>query len=215
MEIMEKFAVNYNDLQGDLTPRPNAFRYADVKHRLKKVAYDIVRFVDGDDISGLWQVQQTDDGDVIVAQYDDTANFAEVEKTAAVETSWRALADKSGGIHIFYKDSPVTKIALASIGIPAEDADVVCRYLPEKLATNEVLASNLLAEMSGSNFKELVKAHPELSSLGFQSEKCQPGDPMCSDIGDKLGDKLPCGCSEDCDSCKKSKATKGNCTCKK
>ena len=49
---MEKFAVNYNDLDGTLAPRAEIYRYEDVKHRLKKVAYDIVRFVDGDDISG-------------------------------------------------------------------------------------------------------------------------------------------------------------------
>lgn len=196
---MEKFAVNYNDLQGDLTPRPTAFRYADVKHRLKKVAYDIVRFVDGDDISGLWQIQQTEEGDVIVAQYDDTANFSEAEKVASVETNWRAIADRSGeNINIFYKDSPVTKVSLASMGIPTEDADVVCRYLPEKLATNEALTSNMLAEMSSNNLKNLVRAHPELVS-------------MAKDSDDK---KLPCGCPSDCKKCAKSKCTKGTCPCK-
>jgi len=163
---MEKFAVNYSDLQGDMAPRPKAFRYDDVKHRLKKVAYDIVRFVDGDDISGLWKIQQTDDGDVIVAQYDDASNFSEVEKTASVETNWQVLADRTGeNVNLFYKGSPVTKLSLASIGIPTEDADVVCRYLPEKLATNEALTSNLLAELPPNNLKELVKAHPELSSM--------------------------------------------------
>jgi len=201
---MEKFAVNYNDLQGDLAPRPQAFRYADVKHRLKKVAYDIVRFTDGDDISGLWQIQQTDDGDVIVAKYDDTSNFTEVEKTASVETNWRALADRSGEhINIFYKDSPVTKVSLTKIGIPTEDADIVCRYLPEKLATNEALTSNLLAEMSSGDLKELVKAHPELASMAKV--------PMGS--SDPEAKELPCGCPSDC-KCAKSKHTKEHCPCR-
>lgn len=202
---MEKFAVNYNDLQGDLDPRPQAFRYEDVKDRLKKVAFDVVRFVDGDDISGLWQIQETADGEVIVAKYDDVSNL-QVEKTASVETNWRALADRSGEhIHVFYKDSPVTKISLASAGIPIEDADVVCRYLPEKLATNEALASNLLAEMPQANIEELVKAHPELSSMA--------GASIGSDDPDAK--ELPCGCPSDCTPCKLGKATKGNCHCKK
>lgn len=168
---MEKFAVNYNYLQGELTPGPRAFRYEDVKDRLKKVAFDVVRFVDGDDISGLWRIQETPDGEVIVAQYDDTSNL-QVEKTASVKTNWRALADKSGeNIHVFYKDSPVTKVSLASVGIPIEDADIVCRYLPEKLATNEALASNLLSEMPRASVKELVKAYPELSSVATKGNR--------------------------------------------
>ena len=199
---MNKFAVNYNDLQNDLSPKPQAFRYADVKHRLKKVAFDVVRFVDGDDISGLWKVQETADGEVIIAQYDDASNL-QVEKTASVETNWRALADRSGeNIHVFYKDSPVSKISLASIGIPTEDADVVCRYLPEKLATNEALTSNLLAEMSKSSFQELVKAHPELSSvagLGSGSE-------------DPNAEIMSCGCPSDCGKCDKETLPE-NCPC--
>ncbi len=203
---MEKFAVNYNDLQGDLSPRPQAFRYEDVKDRLKKVAFDVVRFADGDDISGLWQIQETTEGEVIVAKYDDLSNYSQVEKTASVETNWRALADRSGeNIHLFYKDSPVTKVSLASIGIPADDVDVVCRFLPEKLATNEALMSNLLAEIPKGNYQELVKAHPELSSLASL--------PIGSE--DPEATELACGCPSDCIPCKISKATKGNCTCKK
>lgn len=201
---MEKFAVNYNNLHGDLAPKPQVFRYEDVKDRLKKVAFDVVRFVDGDDISGLWQVQETDGGEVIVAKYDDTSNYSQVEKIATVKTNWRALADKSGeNIHIFYKDSPVTKISLASVGIIAEDASVVCEYLPEKLATNETLASNLLAEMSKTHLKELIKIHSELASyagVGVGSE-----NPDAS--------ILSCGCPSDCKLCNE-KTTKENCPCK-
>ena len=161
---MEKFAVNYNNLQGDLSPKSQTFTYEDVKDRLRKVAFDVVRFVEGDDISGLWQIQETDEGEVIVAKYDDTSNF-QVEKTASVHTNWGAFFDKSGeNIHIFYKDSPVTKISLASVGIPVEDAPIVCEYLPNKLATNEMLMSNLLAEIPKTTLTELRKLHPELNN---------------------------------------------------
>lgn len=200
---MEKFAVNYNELQGELSPRPQVFRYEDVKDRLKKVAFDVVRFSDGDDISGLWQIQETEGGEVIVAKYDDAENL-QVEKVASIETNWRVLADKSGDVHVFYKDSPVTKVSLAAVGIPTEDADVVCRYLPEKLATNEALASNLLAEMPRANVKELVKAHPELSSVAGVTPGSEEPDAKV----------LPCGCPSDCGPCKRGNATKGNCLCK-
>jgi hypothetical protein len=161
---MEKFAVNYNHLQSDLAERPKFYRLADVEHRLTKVAYDIVRFTDGDDISSLWQVQETQDGEVIIAQYDDTINFSPVSKTASASTDWKVLSDNSNEhINIFYKSSPVTKLSLASLGIPSAEADVVCRYLPEKLASNKVLASKLLLEISPESRKELLTKHPELN----------------------------------------------------
>ena len=204
---MEKFAINYNNLQGDLSPKPQTFRYSEVKDRLKKVAFDVVRFVDGDDISGLWQVQETDNGEVIVAKYDDTSNYSQVEKTSSVETNWRVLADRSGeNVHIFYKGSPVTKVSLASMGIPIVDVDVVCRYLPEKLATNEALTSNMLAEMSKVNLKELVKVHPELASMANSTDS--------DDADTKKAKKLKCGCLSSCKRCKTFKPTKEKCTCK-
>jgi hypothetical protein len=157
--MMEKFAVNYNNLEQDLEPKAQVYRYEDVKHRIKKVAFDVVRFTDGDDISGLWQVQQTDDGDVIVAKYDDSY----MEATKEASSDWQALADRSGeNVNIFYKNSPVTKVSLASVGIPNIDADIVCRRLPECLTSNKTLVSGLLAELSSSDRKELLNAHPEL-----------------------------------------------------
>lgn len=200
---MRKFAVNYNDLEVSLSPKPQVFRYDDVKDRLRKIAFDVVRFVDGDDISGLWTVQKTDDGDVIVAKYDDLSGYTQVEKTASVKTDWKALADQEKeNIHVFYKDSPVTKISMAVVGIPSSDIDIVCRFLPEKLATNESLVSNMFAEMPLENYKELVSAHPELGSFA-------------ATLGTDEPEKLPCGCSPDCTPCKLGKATKGKCLCKK
>jgi len=163
---MEKFAVNYDALETDLRPRPQVFRYEDVKDKLKKVAFDVVKFKDSDDISGLWQIQQTEEGEVIVARYDDSDYTVAEDFTTPIEkvaTNWSVFSDKLGeNIHVFYKRTPVAKIALASIGIPKEDADIMCSCLPEKLATNKTLVSNLLAE--ASNYQELVREHPELMS---------------------------------------------------
>jgi len=205
---MEKFAVNYNTLECGLKTKAQAFRYEDVKHRLKKVAFDVVKFKDADDISGLWQIQRTQEGDVIVAKYDDNYTVAEeVTSTEKVASHWSVISDRSGeNIHVFYKNNPVTKIALASVGIPKEDADIICECLPDKLATNEVLASNMLRELPDVSYKDLLRVCPELRALADLSLSTESGcecngglastsSPECSAC---LTNKGHTSCPEDC-----------------
>jgi hypothetical protein len=155
---MDKFSVNFSALDAHLRPQAPTYRYADVKHRLRKVAFDIVRFVDTDNIDGLWQIQNTDDGEVIVAMYSDKA--PEVEKIAS---AWGAYPDHSGDVNLFYKNNPVTKISLAKLGMADAAPDTVCTVLSEKLSSNTKLLSGLLASLSSEERKDLLDAHPELA----------------------------------------------------
>lgn len=158
---MDKFSVNFGALQESLRPQVPMFRYADVKHRLKKVAFDIVRFIDTDNIDGLWQIQKTEEGDVIVAMYsEDTAP----EKVASA-SDWKAFPDSRGDINLFYKNNPVTKISLAKLGMADSEPETVCAVLSEKLASNTKLLSGLLVSLSSEERKELLDAHPELSNM--------------------------------------------------
>ncbi|KKN74476.1 hypothetical protein LCGC14_0389930 [marine sediment metagenome] len=156
---MDKFSVNFGALQERLRPQAPVYRYEDVKHRLRKVAFDIVRFVDTDNIDGLWQIQQTDEGDVIVAMYSEES--PEVEKMAS--SNWGAVADRAGNINLFYKNDPVTKVSLASLGMAGSTPDTVCSVLAEKLASNTKLLSGLLSSLSSEERKDLLDAHPELA----------------------------------------------------
>ncbi len=146
---MDKFSVNYGKLENKLRPKTPIFKYEDVKHRLKKVSFDVVRFVDADNIDGLWQIQQTDDGDVIVAMYDESSV---VEKSAS---AWCALPDNSGNVNLFYKDHPVTKISLAKLGMADTDINIVCSTLSEKLAGNTKLLNSLMALLGPEERKGL------------------------------------------------------------
>lgn len=155
---MNKYSVDYNFLDDSLKEKPKVFKYADVKDRLVKVAFDVVRFVDGDDLSGLWMVNQTDDGEYIVAQYDDS--YSDTEKTAS---NWNVYADSSNdGIHIFYKNDPVTKISTASLGIDKDETYLAVDVLSEKLSSNSGLVEGLLEELPAEKRKELLDNHPEL-----------------------------------------------------
>ena len=55
---MKKFAVGYASLQSSLE-KPKVYKLEDVKDKIKKVVFDVVRFLDSDNIDGLWQIQHT------------------------------------------------------------------------------------------------------------------------------------------------------------
>jgi hypothetical protein len=156
---MEKFAINYSSLDEHVNS-PKRYLLADVKHRIKKVAFDVVRFMDGSDIDGLWQIKKTEDGqEYIVAMYDTPQD---AEKTSS---DWSVFVDKSSNASVFYKGAPVIKLALASMGFSAEEAELVSEDLPQKLNSNVKLASSLLKSVSLPVRSELVKEYPELGKL--------------------------------------------------
>lgn len=152
---MNKSAINYNNLETNLNRK--VYKLADVKDKIEKVAFDVVRFVESDNIDDLWQIQHCHDGDYIVAMYEDK----QMTSTASEEIFWKALADNDQ-VFVYYKNTPVTKISLASIGIPADEANLVRRYLPKKLASNKKLVNQLLNQLENDQKAELYRKFPEL-----------------------------------------------------
>jgi hypothetical protein len=158
--MMEKFAIDYSSLHENVNS-PKRYLLADVKHRIKKVAFDVVRFMDGADIDGLWQIKQTDDGqEYIVAMYDQSA-----PKTEKTSCNWSVVVDKLSNASVFYKGAPVVKLALASMGISAEETEIIKEHLPQTLQTNPKLANSLINSISPTVMSELVKEYPELGKL--------------------------------------------------
>lgn len=152
---MNKFSFDYGSLNSSLNKK-KTYLLSDVKDRIKKVAFDVVKFREEDNIDGLWQIQHSDDGDYIVAMY-------ETEKTASVKTDWYVVSDYArDNLNIFYKDSQVCKVSVASLGIPKEEVGMVCSYLPEKLASQGTLRAALLADVPEQRKKDLLAQHPEL-----------------------------------------------------
>lgn len=152
---MSKFAIDYSKLEGKVYKK--AYRLSDVQDKIEKVAFDIVKFKDGDDASNLWQIQNADDGDYIVALYD---NENEMKTTAS---GWDVSIVKSAGaLQISYKGDPIVQIASSKLGIPAKDLEKVSEYLPAKLAENKKLVSSLLKELSPAVKKSVLNKYPEL-----------------------------------------------------
>ncbi len=156
---MEYFAdEDYKVLNDKLTAK-KAFKYEDVKHRLVKIAFDIVRFRDADaSIDGLWQIQNTDDGEVIVACYEEKP--AELE----VKSNWKTLLDKTAtNINVFYKDEFLTKFSSSDISDTNIDIEKLSEHLPESLETNQSLRKAFLNNLLTSDEREtFLSKHPEL-----------------------------------------------------
>lgn len=153
---MPRFSIDYSGLANQITKK--AYRLSDVKDQLETVAFDVVRFKDGDKGAELWQIQSADDGDYIVALYDE-----EVEKTASAANPWGVYVATNGhDLQISYKGDPLVRFAASKLGIPSTELHRAEQYLPEKLATNKKLVKALLSELSETARLELSKRYPEL-----------------------------------------------------
>lgn len=151
---MSKFPVNYESLDTQIGRKTH--KLSDVKDRIEKVAFDVVRFKDGEP-EKLWQIHSADDGDYIVSLYDE-----ELQKKEA--SSWSVVLGKTAAdVHLFYKGEPVVRLAAAKLGVPESDLGLVKTYLPAKLASNKKLVSSLLKEVDTAVRDQLVRKYPELA----------------------------------------------------
>jgi hypothetical protein len=151
--IMSKFSVDYSGLENQLIKK--AYRLNDVKDKVEKVAFDIVRFKDGDKAADLWQIHSTEDGDYIIALYQDSE-----EKTASC---WDVLLSKNGSdLQISYKGDPLIKLSASQLGIPNFELDKVEQYLPKKLSENKKLVKALLNQLSSTAKEQVLGKYPEL-----------------------------------------------------
>ncbi len=154
---MPKFDLDYNGLNDTIFK--TKFKLSDVKDKIEKVAFDLVRFR-GDDIDQLWQVQNSDDGDYIVALYSDES---EKKVATASQNPWQVVVGNSSDINIFYKGEPITRVAAQVLGIEDSELSLVNRYLPKRLAESPVLVKALLSELDPNSRQDVVARHPELA----------------------------------------------------
>lgn len=131
---------------------PKMYKLADVSSRIEKVAFDVVRFKDDDNRANLWQIQSGEDGDYIIALYNE-----EFRK----ESDWEALVDKKASvIHIFYKKTELGKLSSQDLG--NLDLDRAAQILPQKLASNSQLKNLFLDRLPSK--QAVLSKFPELSN---------------------------------------------------
>jgi hypothetical protein len=148
-----KNSIDYSGLENKIYKR--AYRLSDVKDRLETVAFDVVRFKDSDNSADLWQVQSADDGDYIVAMYQ--------EEEVKVAALWGVVVSKTAGdLQVSYKGDPLVRVSSSKLGIPRSELSKIEEYLPSKLAANKKLVKALLNELTESAKKEVLNKYPEL-----------------------------------------------------
>jgi hypothetical protein len=158
---MEKYSVDYNDLCNSVEA-PKAYRLEDVKDKIEKVAFDVVRFRDNEDTDMLWRIDEGDDGPVIVALYDENTGAIRSESTQ--EKKWEALPDKAAAcVHVYYEGDPIVRLAASDLGIPTDEVDLAARWLPVRLAEDEDLQRFVMSKIHEDGRKILIEAHPELN----------------------------------------------------
>jgi hypothetical protein len=172
--MMDKFSFDLGVLDQKVNA-PKMYRLVDVQDRIEKVAFDVVRFKDSDDSTKLWQIEDTPEGKVIVAIYDGASG----EKKS--ESEWKAIPDKSAGVQVFHKGEAIVRLSLKDYGIADQDVSTFCRWLPNKLASDEGFRSSLLKLAEGEDPEESLK-----SGEGFAGE-----DPTFSgEVDEKKGEDI-------------------------
>lgn len=160
---MSKPSIDYSSLEKNLDKSAQkVYKLSDVEHKIRKVAFDIVRFIDGSDIEGLWKVEKTPQGECILALYDEDS----MSKTASLKGGWAAVLSGQNDVNILYKNEPILRLAsqdLNQLGIPKEEVGLLPTYLPEALANNKRLVIGLLSQLPESERKELYTKYPELA----------------------------------------------------
>lgn len=155
---MPKIGINYQELLTKLSKK--AYKLSDVANRVEKVAFDVVRFKDGDEAANLWQIQSADDGDYIVAKYDSSVE----SKTAGLKSEWDVKLNKIGShLVIFYKDQEIVKLASESLNIQKEELGYIAKILPTRLAHSKELVKSLFKEIDSETKSVIYTKFPELA----------------------------------------------------
>lgn len=151
---MQNFSVDLNQINETLNKK--AFKYEDVKDKLVKVAFDVVRFFDETNVGGLWKIQKNKDGEVIVALYEEPT----IEKSASVKNYWNAILDSSkSNIYITYKNSVISKIASSDLPFPTEELETFAKSITNNINSNPEFQTKVLKEAD----PQIVSQFPEFS----------------------------------------------------
>jgi len=148
--------LDYTSLETAISGK-KTIKLADVKDRIQKVAFDVVRFTDSGNFDKLWIVKEENGEKVLVAMYD------EEEPLTVKASAWVAMTDSFDNINVFYKGEAIAKFAVSKMGIAKEDASTVCRSLPEKLASDNSYVSSMLSAVLNYNERtDVYSKYPEL-----------------------------------------------------
>lgn len=154
--FMDRYKVDFENVEKQLNAK-KIYKLASVQDRIEKVGFGVVRFVDDSNKVSLWQIIKGDDGnEYIEAMYDEEPEI--IEKNA-----WTIETDKNvKTATIFYKNTPVKKIAFGELGIPAKEVGDFIRHTSERLSNDISLVRKMLGTLDENYRNVIVKRFPEI-----------------------------------------------------
>lgn len=156
------------------TDKKRVYKLSEVADRIRKVAFDVVRFSDSDSdsVGGLWKIEQSPDGPVIVAMYEVpevSHDTTDMKKEAANHSAqgrgdWSVYSSGISDLNVFYKGEPIDTIKTASYGVETEeDLRILSSWLPGKLSSDSSFRKAFIKNMSSDLERRLIiKKFPEL-----------------------------------------------------
>lgn len=161
---MDKYKVDFSALKRRESQK-KSYKLSDVSHLIEKVAFDVVRFKDNDDGALLWKIEDSSDGPVIVAMYEDEMP-ADIgmsnDLTKSASSHWHVDIDSNHNVNVFYKNEPLKRFAAKELGQDPSNLASISRWLPNKLASDVSFRRSFLKELSHYEKANLLKKYPEI-----------------------------------------------------
>lgn len=129
--------LDWSTLDTAVNPHRNCFRYEDVSHLFKKVAFDVYKPLSGSD--QLWELRQAEDGkQYLYALYEDPEDIT--VESEQEEGPWRATSDHSGeNVTLSYKNIPIARYAGVKEGFKPNEAGLFAEFLESKAQEKDFL----------------------------------------------------------------------------
>lgn len=136
--------LDWDHLVEATTTAHTRFKFADVEHLFRKIAFDSYRLKDTS-APGLWELREEDGVKYLYSVYDDAVDLTTVSQTS----DWRATADRDGkNITLAFKQLPLMRFAAADHGFAQDEAADFAHFLQSKVQDQEFVS-------------QLVKTLPE------------------------------------------------------
>ena len=127
------------------------------RHLFTKVAFDVYQ-LNSSPLEALWILEADDNGDqYLVATYDDQSS------PISATGSWTAMSNKEASdTTLYYKDTPVCKLALKDFGVDRKDVAIFERMLVEKTNNSPDFVQKLIYAQTKDKQETILQQFPEL-----------------------------------------------------
>ena len=152
--------LDWTQLSGAVDPDLRKISYEQNKHLFTKVAFDVFQ-LNSSPVDSLWILEDDPEGaQFLVARYDEEQSDEQLK----VESDWSALADKEAkNVTLFYKSSPIHRLAAAEFGFTRDDVSVFKKTLVDKLSSDKTFRDKFLSSQSTAKQDALLQQFPELA----------------------------------------------------